>query len=246
MSITTVAHSRLEFEAALDEDVRQRHPFVHHRWVQLLFAGQLTKEQLQGFAFEFEHFLRFTPRHFFCLGANAPDVLPNDDDLRRNFVENLDDDMGVSDPSTDHFEIFRRFAYAIGLSAEELQASRPLPSTNTFNLGLMYLAKNRPYWEGIAAISWANESLFTLGLTNRWEEALQKHYGLRPEQIFLPPVEQEAEHVRLPRTIVLDHAETERMQQRVREVVELVFDMWTVFFDGLYYAQVTPDVNVDS
>jgi pyrroloquinoline quinone (PQQ) biosynthesis protein C len=172
------------------------------------------------------------------LGANAPDVIPDPEDIRRNFAENLDDDMGISDPTKDHFQIFRRFTTALGITPEELAASRPLPSTTTFNLALMYLAKDRPLWEGIASISWCNESLFALGLTNQWHEALQKHHGLKPEEIFFPPAEEETEHVQMPRGIVLDYAETERMQQRIWEVVELVYGTWTVFFDGLYQAQV--------
>jgi pyrroloquinoline quinone (PQQ) biosynthesis protein C len=233
MAVATGVLSRQEFEAELDEDIRRRHPFIHHRWPQLLFAGKLSREQLQDFAFEFEHFLRATPRHFFCLGANALDVIPDDDDLRRSFAENLNDDMGVTEREKDHFQIFRRFAYAVGLSVEQLEASRPLPSTNAFNLGLMYLAKDLPIWEGMAAVSWANEGLFTLGLTALWERALATHYGLRRDQIFLPPAAEEAAHVRLPREYILDYAETERTQRRIRDVFQLTFDLWTVFFDGV-------------
>jgi pyrroloquinoline-quinone synthase len=238
MALATRALSRQEFEAELDQDILARHPYGNHRWTQLLFAGQLTRQQLQGYALQFEHFLRAAPRHFFCLGANLPDLIPNDDDLRRNFAENLVDDMGIGEREKDHFQKFRRFAYAIGLTAEQLDTSQPLPSTNAFNYGLMYLAKDLPYWEGVATISWANESVFSLGITRRWEEALQRHYGLRMDQIFLPPVEEEVEHVKLPRNLVLDYAETERMQQRVRQVFQLTYDMWTVFFDGLCAAYV--------
>jgi pyrroloquinoline quinone (PQQ) biosynthesis protein C len=238
MAVATRALSREEFEAQLDQDILQRHPFGNHRWVKLLVDGQLTKAQLQGFALQFEHFLRAAPRHFFCLGANQPDIIPGDDDLRRNFAENLVDDMGVGDREKDHFQKFRRFAYAIGLTPAQLETSVPLPSTNAFNIGLMYLAKDMPYWEGVATISWANESVFSLGITRRWEEALQRHYGLRLDQIFLPSVEEETEHVRLPRSVVLDFAETARLQERVRQVFSLTYDMWTVFFDGLCNAYV--------
>jgi pyrroloquinoline quinone (PQQ) biosynthesis protein C len=233
MAVSTRVLSRQKFEAELDEAIRRRHPFIHHPWPRLLLAGELSRQDLQAFAFQFEHFLRATPRHFFCLGANTPDVIPNDHDLRRSFAENLNDDMGVSDRVKDHFEIFRRFAYAVGLSQEQLEASRPLPSTNAFNLGLMYLAKHLPVWEGMAAVSWANEGLFTLGLTARWEQALRNHYGLRPDQIFLPSAEEETAHVRLPRDYILNFAETERTQQRIREVFQLTFDLWEVFFDGV-------------
>ena len=92
----------------------------------------------------------------------------------------------------------------------------------------------------MAAISWANESLFTLGLTDRWEKSLRINYKLRPDQIFLPPAAEEAEHVRLPREIMLDHMEGQRMQDRVRHIFEVVFDLWIVFFDGLYNAHVAP------
>jgi pyrroloquinoline quinone (PQQ) biosynthesis protein C len=232
--------SRSDFEAELDQDIRKRHPFLHHRFPQMLIAGELSMDHLRGFGLEFEHFLRAAPRHFFCLGANAPDVIPGPVDIRHNFAENLNDDMGIANPPSDHFQIFRRFAYAIDLTQEQLENHRALPSTTAFNLALMHMAKDLPYWEGIAAISWANESLFALGLTDEWHNALQKHYGLRSDQIFLPPAEEETEHVQMPRTVVLDHAESARMQQRVRDVLDTVYDLWTVFFDGLYNTYVRP------
>lgn len=42
----------------------------------------------------------------------------------------------------------------------------------------------------------------------------------------------------MPRSIVLDHAESARMQQRVRDVLETVYDLWTFFFRGLYNSYV--------
>ena len=62
-------------------------------------------------------------------------------------------------------------------------------------------------------------------------------HGLRRDQLFLPPAEEETAHVRLPREYVLDFAETERTQRRIREVFQLTFDLWEVFFDGLQQAR---------
>ncbi|MBI2371684.1 MAG: iron-containing redox enzyme family protein [Deltaproteobacteria bacterium] len=232
------AMSPEEFAKVLDQYVSDHHPFIHSRWSQQLLQGKLGIEHLRGFALEFEHFLRAAPRHFFCVGANCPDVIPDDFDMRRKYAENIMDDLGVNDREQDHFEIHRRFAYAIGLTKEELDRSTPAPFTVAFNCGILYLAKHLPYEEGLAAIGWAQEGLFYLGMADRFADALKQHFGLRQDQLFLPPTEQETEHSGAVRRAVLEYAITERNQRRLLEVFKTDYDCWTVFFDGLYYRDI--------
>jgi len=224
-----------QFATSLDEDIRQRHPWVHSRWSQLLLTGKLSRQNLQEFALEFEHFLRAAPRHFFCLGSNCPDIIPDDHDLRRIYALNLLDDMGVVEREKDHFQKFRNFCYHIGLKADQLERSVPLPSTIAFNVGLMYLARNLPHEEAIAALQWATESLFYLRMTEPWEKALIEQYGIPREKLFLPPIEEEEEHVMPVRKAVLEYATSTRAQERIREVFRVTFSIWSVFFEGLYH-----------
>jgi pyrroloquinoline quinone (PQQ) biosynthesis protein C len=83
-----------EFEAFLDDYIRTKHPQINHPWVKMLMNGELTHDDLRVHALQFEHFLRFAPSHFLMMGANAePHRIPDDDDMRRDAVQNLVEDM---------------------------------------------------------------------------------------------------------------------------------------------------------
>lgn len=228
-----------KFSNFLDESLKSRHPWVHSRWSQMLLKRELAHKHLQSFAKQFEHFLRGGPRHYFCLGANCPDVIPDNNDLRRMYAEHLVGHMGLEREGS--FALFRRFAYSIGLTKEEMDDSVALPTTIAFNHTYIYVLKNSPYIEGMAAVHWANESLYYLGLTELWVEALTKHYGVSKDNIFLPPAGRVLEHVKTARKLVLEYAVTPRAQSRIKEIFNIVFAGWSVFFDGLYYAYVKGD-----
>lgn len=226
---------RAEFEAFLDDYIRTRHPQINHPWVQMMFRGELTKDDLRVHALQFEHFLRFAPSHFLMIGANAePHTIPGPDDMRRDAVQNLMEDMGLNDPSGDHFLIWRRFPYALGLTKEELDDSQPAPSTLAFNYAYLYVLKNLTHVEALAFQQFANESVFALGLVDKRREALSKHYGLDLGDTWSPPTEEEAGHVRKPRSYVLEWADTPKRQGRVLQLFKLCYSFWQVYYDGIY------------
>ncbi len=228
-----------EFEAFLDEYIRTKHPQINHPWVQMLMKGELTLDDLRVHALQFEHFLRFAPSHFLLMGANAePNSIPDDDDMRRDAVQNLLEDMGVVDRSGDHFLIYRRFCHALGFTDEDMANSEPMPSTLAFNYAYLYFLKNLTHPEGLAFQQFANESVFALGLVDKRREALNKHYGLAMEDTWSPPTEEEAEHVKRPRKFVLEWADTPKRQARVLRLFKLCYALWQVYYDGIYSATV--------
>jgi pyrroloquinoline quinone (PQQ) biosynthesis protein C len=226
---------RESFEAFLDEYIRTQHPQINHPWVQMLFRGELTHDDLRVHALQFEHFLRFAPSHFLMIGANAePHTIPGPDDMRRDAVQNLMEDLGLNDPAGDHFVIWRRFPYALGLTPEDLDRSRPAPTTLAFNYAYLYFLKNLSHPEALAFQQFANESIFALGLVERRREALTRHYGLHLEDTWSPPTAEEAQHVSKPRQCVLDWADTPRRQARVFQLFQHCYALWQVYYDGIY------------
>jgi pyrroloquinoline quinone (PQQ) biosynthesis protein C len=224
-----------EFEGYLDHLIRTTHPQINHPWVQMLFKGELTLDDLRVHALQFEHFLRFAPSHFLMIGANAePHSIPDDDDMRRDAVQNLLEDMGHVDRSGDHFLIWRRFPYALGFTEEDMLNSEPAPTTLAFNYAYLYFLKNLTHPEALAFQQFANESVFALGLVDKRREALTKHYGLKLEDTWSPPTEEEAEHVKKPRAYVLNWADTPKRQARVVQLFKLCYALWQVYYDGIY------------
>lgn len=138
---------RQEFEGFLNDYTRKNHPYVHCRFMKSVLTGEATLDQLKRFAKEFEHFLRWAPSHFFVLAANCPpDVVPDGRDVRRTLGVNLLEDMGLTAETApgDHFQKFRRFAYALGLTEEEMDHGSPSPVTTAFNMAYLSCLKSFP------------------------------------------------------------------------------------------------------
>jgi len=224
-----------EFEALLDDYIRENHPQINHPWVQMMFKGELELDDLRFHATQFEHFLRFAPSHFLAIGSNAPPHrVPDADDGRRDAVQNLLEDMGHVDPEGDHFLVWRRFPERLGYSSEDMLATTPTASTLTFNYAYMYFLKNLSYEEGLCFHQFANESVFALGLVDLRRQALHEHYGFPLEDTWSPGTEEETAHVQKPRKIVLDWADTPQRQARVLELFDLNYACWQVYYNGIY------------
>jgi pyrroloquinoline quinone (PQQ) biosynthesis protein C len=224
-----------EFEALLDDYIREMHPQINHPWVQMLFKGELEMDDLRFHATQFEHFLRFAPSHFLAIGSNAPPHrIPDDDDGRRDAVQNLLEDMGHVDRSSDHFLVWRRFPERLGYSDDDMRKTVPVASTLAFNYAYMYFLKNLGYEEGLCFHQFANESVFALGLVDLRRQALHEHYGFPLGDTWSPTTEEETEHVKKPRALVLDWADTPRRQARVLELFDLNYSLWQTYYNGIY------------
>lgn len=225
----------VEFEALLDDYIRTMHPQINHPWVQMMFRGELEMDDLRFHATQFEHFLRFAPSHFLAIGSNAPfHRIPDENDGRRDAVQNLLEDMGHVDPDGDHFLVWRRFPTQLGFTDEDMRKTVPTASTLAFNYAYMYFLKNLSYEEGLCFHQFANESVFALGLVDLRRQALHEHYGFPLEDTWSPGTEEETEHVKKPRQIVLDWADTPGRQARVLELFDLNYTLWQVYYNGLY------------
>ncbi len=221
-----------QFEDFLNDYTKHNHPYIHCRFTQMVLRGEASKGQLKAFAREFEHFLRWSPSHFFVLGAVCPpDRVPDGSDPRRDLGVNLVEDMGLT-PETasgDHFQKFRKFAYAIGLSKEELDISVPSPETGAFNMAYLSCLKTLPYPEGMCFHQVATESIFLLNMVRPLDDAIRKHYGV---ETYSPTAEEESKHIGLPRKIVFEWANSSPQRQlRTFELFKINYALFRPFME---------------
>jgi pyrroloquinoline-quinone synthase len=114
----------------LNEEL-SRHSGVNHPLLSRL--AELNEEELRQFASQFYLYVRVFPR---LLGAVIYRV--RDEGLRQALVLNLVNECGglvsleAGDLSETHPALYRRFTGALGISDDELDRTKPLPSTNQF------------------------------------------------------------------------------------------------------------------
>ena len=136
---------RLALEAAVDE----RHCADHPMWDKLA-AGDLGKNACMGWAVEHYHWIsNMLTEATFQICSKAPaDVIELE---IANFHEE-------EDPDEPHMEIVLQFAEANGADLGAVREGEGLPTTRSWAAWLKQVARDAPWYCGIAAIRIGTES----------------------------------------------------------------------------------------
>lgn len=211
--------------------VEEHHP-KNSRMIQAISKGTAAKTALQGFVKEFHAYSAFSVRPFAALVSNAPD-----ETSYQLMLQNFAGESGLLNTPA-HPIVFRDFAIATGVTAEELDQHTPLPST----LGAMFTLDRflrGPFDEAIAGFGFAIE-----GPAAAWGKMLhdgfKNHYpfdekAMRFWVIHLEEDDEgtglEAQHGENARRLMQRFAATAEQQARIRKAFThsaLVFEnFWT-------------------
>lgn len=219
-----------EFGESLMAEVRAGRSFGGHPLWFKIQEGRLSHKGLQGFARQF--FLQVVefPRAVSALHSRCLDL-----EERRKLAESVyEEETGKLSGSKPHPELFLDFAAGLGLRRDEMLAAEPLPSTAALIHWFEYSTKILPFLEGVAAINLAAEGQ-VVGAFGSFARALQKHYGLSEQAVAFWDVHElaDAEHSDVGDHIVVKHATTDALQERIRRVVRTSLGIWWQFFEGM-------------
>lgn len=96
----------------LEEKIQSKH-LLNHTFYQRWQAGELTKEELQGYAKEYYAFEKEFPRFLSALHTKC-----EDQEIRQGILENL---MDEENGSENHIELWLRFAEGLGVKRDEVK-----------------------------------------------------------------------------------------------------------------------------
>jgi pyrroloquinoline-quinone synthase len=130
-----------------------------------------------------------------------------------------------------------RLGTALGMSSADLTDAKPLPGTAALIDWFELSTKDRSFAEGIGAITVAAEGQVPGNFAN-FARALERHYGLRTEDVIFFDVHEIADrdHSDVGDSILSRMPLSEDLQKRIRGAVERSLDMWWLFFDGIQQA----------
>lgn len=209
-------------DAIIAEKSILKHPF-YQRWQ----AGELTLDELKGYACQYYHHVLAFPRYVSGTHANC-DTLED----RQELLENLREE---EEGPNNHPELWLKFGEAIGLDRSDMTDVVPLPETTALDETFTRITKDSPFIAGIAAL-YAYESQVP-EVAGTKMEGLKQYYGVNsPDglRFFVVHHSLDVEHSRVTRNMVARYAEDSSNDETATQAVAEACDALWGFLDGCY------------
>lgn len=213
------------FRNELVDAVLERH-CANHPLTEKWAAGELSRNCLKGVAVEHWHWISYASEWNFPICSKAPrDVI----DLQ------LDNYQDENDAERPHIAIILRFAETNGADIDEVTAGVGLPTTRAWADWLVKVAKEQPWWCGIAATRVGTESQSPM-LYSRVLPALREIYKYGEDEIehFWLHAEVDIEHGERGFEALERHCTTREMQEQAIHYARQSARMRWFYFDGIY------------
>jgi pyrroloquinoline-quinone synthase len=146
----------MELTRTLKGMLEQRKAYQDHPWIQRYVKGELSRAQIRTWVEQ--HYCTVGDVHdiFGPIYAACPDP-----EVRVRMLENLwEEETGKITGSAPHRELMCRLIEELGGTRAQIAQTKPLPETVARRSFLRLMARTRPFYEAVAAISVAGEAQF--------------------------------------------------------------------------------------
>ena len=187
-------------------------------------------------------------QHYYIVG-NVHDIFGpiytgcSDPGVRVRILENLmEEETGRSTGSTAHRELMCQLIEALGGTRQQIAQLHPLPETVARRSFIRLVARTRPFYEALAAISLAGKAQFG-DMAGTYAAVGQERYGLSADATTFWSVHATAdkEHGAAAYDIVTQWARTDEQQQNVIESIPQSLELAWCWFDGFVRATASQD-----
>jgi pyrroloquinoline quinone (PQQ) biosynthesis protein C len=207
------------------------HPVNSNLFFQSFAAEHLSREQLQTFVRQYRYFCK----HFVKLLEGLLFQTPVDQlHMRVELAKTLHSELGSGDPEQAHIALLDRFAASIGLTANALDLTIPLPEVAAYLTVLRRLFLESDHVIALGAetaveVTAASEFRYFYPALRRYGE-----FSERDLAFFHLHLQEEEHHGQWLLQAVEKTATTEDRQQRIVEAARETADAWHRFWLGLY------------
>jgi len=171
----------------------------NHPLHQMIRDGSANMEHIKGFAIQHYEMTIRDSGPYMAQGYISMSEI--DDQGARLIAENFAEEaMGLFSKTTGHCELLHEFWEALGLPLSELQDAIASPAARAFNACFWVLMTQKVRYSGALGLL---EGEFVTAAENMFQ-GLQKHYGLKPEQLrfFSTHIEADREHAETGKKLV--------------------------------------------
>ena len=167
-------------DAAIAEKSLLKHPF-YQDWQ----AGKLSREELQLYASQYYRHVEAFPKTLRVLAARTTGT------LRDTVMENLAEE---ENPDAPHPKLWRDFAAAVGVAADDIACCPSLPGTQAVVTTFREICGDRPVAEAVATLYAYEAQVPEISATKI--DGLKKFYGVtQPEALAYFTIHEQADKV---------------------------------------------------
>ena len=122
--------------------------YVEHPFHRMMYAGQLSQRQFQGWVTNRLAYQRVVPRKDAAILSNCPDPA-----VRREWIQRIIDHDGTA-PGTGGIELWIRLGVALGVPREEMEDERHvLPAARLNCESYVHFCRTKPWVEAVASMT---------------------------------------------------------------------------------------------
>lgn len=247
-------------KAFLDElanEIVERNAMIHHPFMELFYAGKLTRDQLKGWAKQFwviphTHMINNAGKLAHAQlwrGGVLQQLLetPYDKEITAKIGEAVLDEMGKTEISPqNHYDCYFFLTDALGIPKEEMGRFEDLtPNSLLVMHAWVRSVLEFSLLEIIASHNFVNDNTNTIAYP-RLCEALYRHYGIGREAAtwFDLHGEVDKEHGAMSRYVLNQLIRTEEDRRVVRYAVKFGLGIKWALFDGIMNAYVNKSYEI--
>lgn len=222
---------------SIGEMVREhmRSPQLEH-----YFSLKMTKRRAQIMLTQLGLFIRHRRDCWSNLSSNCPELSVKQKILQHEFGEVIKDQYS----EFGHLDLIVRQGKAIGLTADDIMRTEPLPTTRATLYAWAWITREKSWIEGMASLTvteWANDDRLladqggghSTRMAKRWSEDLGLDWGSMPN--FSAHREADEEHSDMFLPFLSEFATGEKQEWALRGVKESL-DLLAVFRGGVAQA----------
>lgn len=227
-----------KYDKILDQMTRD---LFETKEVKRFLETRLTRSRAQIISQQFGLFVRYRRSAWAYLLARSPHM-----EVKRELLKHETEEL-LYDPrcGSDHYSLWIAHGKLVGLTEEQVNNAKLLPTTRAALNGWIYLAMYRPWYEslgGVAVLERTNIDSIVPGgahqtrAERRWIEDL----GVTAEQLpnFRVHREADIDHQSDIMNMLAKYISSESQWEGIVEASEESYDYWQVFLGGIAEAMV--------
>jgi len=227
-----------KYDKILDQMTRD---LFETKEVKRFLETRLTRSRAQIISQQFGLFVRYRRSAWAYLIARSPHM-----EVKRELLKHETEEL-LHDPrcGSDHYSLWIAHGKLVGLTEEQVNNAKLLPTTRAALNGWIYLAMYRPWYEslgGVAVLERTNIDSIVPGgahqtrAERRWIEDL----GVTAEQLpnFRVHREADIDHQSDIMNMLAKYISSESQWEGIVEASEESYDYWRVFLGGIAEAMV--------